>query len=455
MTDHPDIIPTTGLSYTAAVRALEAAGEPGKPRVGRCGIRGTNGSHFVVWPDTANVGLGNMRCPLHPERGTLGQTVAGARGTAIAVRKDFVRAIAAAEKLDADKKAAELRAAGVKLTAGELEPGDQFTGPRRGKTWPAGRLKVIAVTPVGRGRLEVAVVGTAAAFRDRTGPYWTSARYTEPAGILEQTDPQVTVTVARSAKVMAAAELDTPAVMADELDDPIGEVIDLGRRELEQRREYLTVRLAAQLADARRKLEAAEAGTDVPIIGPYDRDRILARRRNDLERLEAQAATVAERIAALEARVAELELERTLAAGDPCPGISDEALDAAELIAHTLQADAEAGELLALYNAADPHCERCHGRGHLPDEVDADDAPAPCPCTADTPLEPVPTLILPWLPTTTVALRIPYVGDGADGARRSAAIDREEADTVDDPDRRAALLDSAARWDAQADELAR
>ena len=47
--------------------------------------------------------------------------------------------------------------------------------------------------------------------------------------------------------------------------------------------------------------------------------------------------------------------------------------------------------------------------------------------------------------------RDPYVGAGADGCRRSAQIDREEADTLslDDP-RVGRLLDSAIRWDYQA-----
>ena len=47
--------------------------------------------------------------------------------------------------------------------------------------------------------------------------------------------------------------------------------------------------------------------------------------------------------------------------------------------------------------------------------------------------------------------RRPYIGYGIEGARRSAAIDREEADTLDrlDP-RRDELLDSARRWEQQA-----
>lgn len=50
--------------------------------------------------------------------------------------------------------------------------------------------------------------------------------------------------------------------------------------------------------------------------------------------------------------------------------------------------------------------------------------------------------------------REPYVGDGADGARRSARIDREEADGLDRGDpRRDELLASAERWDRQAEQL--
>lgn len=54
------------------------------------------------------------------------------------------------------------------------------------------------------------------------------------------------------------------------------------------------------------------------------------------------------------------------------------------------------------------------------------------------------------------AHREPYVGGGADGARRSARIDREEADGLDrDAPRREECLASARRWDAQADALDR
>lgn len=51
--------------------------------------------------------------------------------------------------------------------------------------------------------------------------------------------------------------------------------------------------------------------------------------------------------------------------------------------------------------------------------------------------------------------RSPYVGDGVDGALRSAQIDREEADCLDRTDARyERLLDSAAAWERQAAELA-
>lgn len=57
--------------------------------------------------------------------------------------------------------------------------------------------------------------------------------------------------------------------------------------------------------------------------------------------------------------------------------------------------------------------------------------------------------------------RIPYVGDGPDGCRRSAQIDREQADGLPTgrhqpgwspvmDERRTALLMSAAAWEAQA-----
>jgi hypothetical protein len=60
--------------------------------------------------------------------------------------------------------------------------------------------------------------------------------------------------------------------------------------------------------------------------------------------------------------------------------------------------------------------------------------------------------------------RTPYVGEGADGARRSGQIDLSEADTLptsqNDPfwtetaqTRKDELLLSAERWQMQADEL--
>ena len=51
------------------------------------------------------------------------------------------------------------------------------------------------------------------------------------------------------------------------------------------------------------------------------------------------------------------------------------------------------------------------------------------------------------------AHRRPYVGEGADGARRSAQIDRDEADVEGNPERREALLASAERWDRIASAL--
>lgn len=50
--------------------------------------------------------------------------------------------------------------------------------------------------------------------------------------------------------------------------------------------------------------------------------------------------------------------------------------------------------------------------------------------------------------------RRPYVGEGSDGARRSAQIDRDEADGLEPGSHRDAVLRSAARWDEQADMVA-
>ena len=50
-------------------------------------------------------------------------------------------------------------------------------------------------------------------------------------------------------------------------------------------------------------------------------------------------------------------------------------------------------------------------------------------------------------------LRRPYVGDGADGAYRSAQIDLEEADTLPLGEQRDQCLLSAERWLLEADTI--
>lgn len=50
-------------------------------------------------------------------------------------------------------------------------------------------------------------------------------------------------------------------------------------------------------------------------------------------------------------------------------------------------------------------------------------------------------------------LRRPYVGEGADGCRRSAQIDLEEADCLDPGERKDQCLLSAERWMLQAEHL--
>lgn len=51
-----------------------------------------------------------------------------------------------------------------------------------------------------------------------------------------------------------------------------------------------------------------------------------------------------------------------------------------------------------------------------------------------------------------MSTRIPYVGEGSDGALRSAQIDREEADTMPPGAERDARLSSAYAWERQAKE---
>lgn len=55
--------------------------------------------------------------------------------------------------------------------------------------------------------------------------------------------------------------------------------------------------------------------------------------------------------------------------------------------------------------------------------------------------------------TDTTTDRNPYVGEGSDGARRSAAIDRSEADGLNPGSRRDEVLASAEEWDRQAERL--
>ena len=52
-----------------------------------------------------------------------------------------------------------------------------------------------------------------------------------------------------------------------------------------------------------------------------------------------------------------------------------------------------------------------------------------------------------------MTLREPYVGEGADGARRSAQIDLEEADCLPPGEARDEALLSAERWILQAEQL--
>ncbi len=51
--------------------------------------------------------------------------------------------------------------------------------------------------------------------------------------------------------------------------------------------------------------------------------------------------------------------------------------------------------------------------------------------------------------------RIPYVGEGADGARRSAQLDLEEAGCLDPGEAKDACMLSAERWVMQAEDLER
>jgi len=50
-------------------------------------------------------------------------------------------------------------------------------------------------------------------------------------------------------------------------------------------------------------------------------------------------------------------------------------------------------------------------------------------------------------------LRSPYVGHGADGARRSAQIDLDEADALPPGEQRDRRLLSAERWILEADTI--
>lgn len=56
-------------------------------------------------------------------------------------------------------------------------------------------------------------------------------------------------------------------------------------------------------------------------------------------------------------------------------------------------------------------------------------------------------------PLPPLQLRHPYLGHGADGARRCAQIDQEEADTLDVGDQRDEALLSVERWLMQAEYL--
>lgn len=79
--------------------------------------------------------------------------------------------------------------------------------------------------------------------------------------------------------------------------------------------------------------------------------------------------------------------------------------------------------------------------------------PSGLPSPADRPLTAYTTLIV-RVDGATARFRDPYVGDGVEGARRSAQIDRQEADTFDAGSPRWLLaMNSAANWDEQAARL--
>jgi hypothetical protein len=137
---------------------------------------------------------------------------------------------------------------------------------------------------------------------------------------------------------------------------------------------------------------------------------------------------------------------------DPLPWEIDE--HDVDLAEHTA-ADAHlADERAEAYAADAPVCQwyaLCTNRaeGVLPHKI-LGDVPTCSRCAAkhDQTLLPFPTAAEP-----VATDRIPYVGEGADGARRSAEIDRSEADGLDPGPRRDEVLASAAEWDRIADRL--
>lgn len=314
--------PTDGIeviveSLAAGDRYITAHG--GTPRMGRCWAKNaTSGGHFVVWPNTAGVTLNNMICPEHgAERHDLRQTVGGQVGRTVVATKAFVKSIA--DKANAAKaaKTAEAEAAGTTRKVRDLAVGDVFLYAT--KSYHAVELpthavvRVVAVTKLPKGRVELTVVGSAASYEAARGAYSRPYNLNGVERDLHVVPVAITGSISGTAQVITdPAGLDRRYYGHDELvAAAAGELrwadeVDVDAAELDRlsavakaRVEYLAAR-EAELADLDAKLADPGHHFRNEVRGPAKSVEYataeLARRAAHIEQARADLAVIEARL---------------------------------------------------------------------------------------------------------------------------------------------------------------
>lgn len=305
----------------AAMKFVDEAGQ-GAAKVGRCGAYGSTTTHFVVWPNTSGVSLGNIACPIHEagqgKRGHIGQTVGGTQGRAIAVTKAYVKAIADEANAAKRAKVAAAEAAGASRKARDLVAGDVFVYSPKSYNrveLPTGTvLRVVATEKLAGGKVRLTVVGTLDDLAAGRGAYSRSGMGIESD--LALIDPVVVGTISGTALVALTADgngrrwgvdkladLDLDGVQwADEADVTAVEVARLTK--LAAARATYIESAGAGITEVEETLARLDAGA-----GGYtaeERDRLASRKRGELDQRTSNLARLRDELGQIEARIVEL-----------------------------------------------------------------------------------------------------------------------------------------------------